>query len=585
MKKKRRFKINFLHNTSHETKIFLLFVIVCLLIKIALTSWRAIFAIPNALSDDGLMQNSAMSILDLHWFGHFDAYTLSKRNIFPFYLATTSALGIPFLIANEILWFVAVLVIVFLVKKYTNKKWPLYVAFLLLFFNPATFATGVSVRIYRDAILPSLILICLGSLGHIYTNIKDKKPFRGWLTSYAVSLVFFWFLREESIWIVPVLALLTLAIVLIVAKSKEDIRYKRKTILQIFLVPILSVFVVGLGIRTVNFALYGSFVVSEDQSAGFQNFYNAIGRIDSDKKTGTIDLPTDVRNKIYEISPTFATIKDEMENVVVPDFKKHGDDPEEINTGWTSWSLRRAMSTEGYYQDARTANDFYEQVAKDINAACDEGKLECHSHKPGLVETITGNMPWLIGNIFDGIKYSYSFSDTAVKQYYSDPVPMARGEASEILTHENMMSQSVNTQENPGDFSHFTLIDKIKIKILSAIRKVYTIISPVIFWAAVVLFVVFSVRYLFFVKDGKKFYQRPQFGLIVLGVCTMAALILRCLIVGYVSLTAFYAMSDVYMYSCYALVLMFDVIALALTVSAFNGKIQGKVRKREVRRK
>lgn len=568
-------------NMSRETKIFLIFAVICLLIKIALTSWRAVYAIPNGLSDDGLMQNSAMSILDLHWFGHFDAYTLSKRNVFPFYLALNSALGIPFLIANEILWFVAVLVIVFLVKKYTNKKWPLYVAFLLLFFNPATFATAVSVRIYRDAILPSLILICLGSLFHVFTNIKNEKPFKGWLITYVASLTVFWYLREESIWIVPVILLCSLAIVLVVAKSKAVIKCKRKIILELFLAPILSILVVGLGFRTINFALYGSFVVSEDQSAAFQDFYNAIGKISSEQRTNTIDLPTDVRYKIYSISPTFATIEDVMENTVFPDIKKHGDNPEQINTGWTSWAIRQAMTAAGYYDNAKAANDFYAQVAKDINVACDEGKLECTNHKPGLVETIMGNIPWLAGNVFDNVKYAVSFSDTAVKQYYSDPVPEVRGEVSEILTHENIMSQSVNVQENPGDFSHFTLIDKIKIKILSAIRKAYIIISPALFWAAVVVFVALTIRYLFVIKDGQKFYQRPQFGLIVFSAGTLIALLIRCLIVGYLTLTAFYATSDVYMYSCYALVLTFDVLVMALLISTFKDKKRRKVKKHE----
>ena len=416
---------------------------------------------------------------------------------------------------------------------------------------------------------------------HVFTNIKNEKPFKGWLITYVASLTVFWYLREESIWIVPVILLCSLAIVLVVAKSKAVIKCKRKIILELFLAPILSILVVGLGFRTINFALYGSFVVSEDQSAAFQDFYNAIGKISSEQRTNTIDLPTDVRYKIYSISPTFATIEDAMENTVFPDIKKHGDNSEQINTGWTSWAIRQAMTAAGYYDNAKAANDFYAQVAKDINVACGEGKLECTNHKPGLVETIMGNIPWLAGNVFDNVKYAVSFSDTAVKQYYSDPVPEVRGEVSEILTHENIMSQSVNVQENPGDFSHFTLIDKIKIKILSAIRKVYIIISPALFWAAVVVFVALTIRYLFVIKDGQKFYQRPQFGLIVFSAGTLIALLIRCLIVGYLTLTAFYATSDVYMYSCYALVLTFDVLVMALLISTFKDKKRRKVKKHE----
>lgn len=571
---------DFLQKISPDTKKFLIFAFVCLFIKLALTSWRAIYAIPNGLSDDGLMQNSAIAILDLHWFGGFNAFTLCKRNIFSFYLAGLNALGIPLLFANEILYFIAVLVIVFLIKKYTNKKWPLYVAFGVLFFNPATFATSTSVRIYRDAVYPAITLITLGSLFHVLTNIKNKKPFKGWFITYVVSLVIFWFLREESIWITPILAFCTLIGILFLVKRK-DLENKKRIILKLILTPILSVLVLNLGFRIVNLAVYGEFVVTEDQSSAYQDFYNAIGKINSDARTDTIDLPTDVRNKIYEVSPTFATIKDNLENEVFPTIKVHGDNPEEINSGWTTWAIRQAMASAGYYKEVKLANAFYEQVALEIKIACDEGKLECTNHKPGLVETILGNISRLTGEVFDSLKYVYTFSGTEVKQWYSEPEPMVLGEASETLTGENMMSSVVNAQENRPDSTHFTMFDKIKIKILKGVRAIYKYLSPVLFWAAAAMFVIMTIKYLFVVKDGQKFYQRPQFDLIVFSVSILVALLIRCLIVAYLNITAFNAISDLYLYTGYSLLLVFDVMVFALLVSAFSDIKRRKVKNEE----
>ena len=576
--------VGFLKRITPETKTFLVFAVVCLLIKLALVSWRAIYAIPNGLSDDGLMQNTAVSLLDAHWMGGFNANTLSKRNIFSFYLAFNNAFGIPLLIANEILYFVAILIIVFLMKKYTNKKWPLYIAFGLLFFNPATFATATSVRIYRDAVFPSVILICLGSLFHVFTNIKDQKPFKGWSTLYMASLTVFWFLREESIWILPIISICSLIAIMFAVKRKNK-KYTKKTILGLILAPLLSILVVGFGFKILNFVVYGSFAVTEDQTSGYQNFYNAVGKINSDERTDTVDFSTDIRYKIYSVSPTFKTIEDEMENAVFPAIKIHGGDPEEINSGWTTWAVRWAMAEKGYYGNAKTANEFYEKVASEINVACDEGKIECTNQKPGLTKVIMSNIPRITEETFSNLQFAYTFSGTEVKQYYSEPEPPVLGEISENLTNENILFHSVGAQENPNDLLHYTLVDKIKIKILSGIKKAYQVLSPVLFWVAIGALAILSVKYLFATKDGKKFYQRPQFNLIVFSFSILAALLIRCLIVAYLNISAFYATSDLYLYACYSLVLAFDVMVLFLAISGIRVKIHREVKRDESKRK
>lgn len=570
---KTKSSLHFWQKLTPATKTFLIFAIICLLIKIALVSWRSIYAIPNAASDDGLMQKGAINLLEFQWFGAFDAYTLSKTNIFSFYLAALNTFGIPFLIGSEILFFIATLIIVFLLKKYVHNKWFPYLVFSFIFFNPATFATATSVRIYRDAIYPSIILICLGSLFHIFTNIKNQKPYNAWLAVYTISLTFFWFLREESVWILPILIFCSLFIIFFINKYQSP-PARKKSILKFLLIPPAAILIVWLGFKTANFIAYNSFVLTESDSSGYQDFYNAVNKISSSERTDTIDFPTDVRYQIYDVSPTFSTIKDSLENTVFPTIKLLGDNPEEINSGWTTWAIRQAMARHGYYDSATSANNFYSQVATEINAACDDTKLDCTYKKPGLVSTLLSNIPRLFSEIFSNLRFAYTFSGTEIRQYYSEPTPVSLGEAAEILTKENILSASDGIRENPADPTRYTKIDKLKIKLLAIIRKAYQIASPVLFWVSVILFVILSIKYLFCTKDGRKFYERPHFDLIAFSASILVALLIRCLIVAYLNISSFYATSDLYLYVCYSLVLVFIACIFTLTIISISDTIK-----------
>jgi len=50
----------------------------------------------------------------------------------------------------------------------------------------------------------------------------------------------------------------------------------------------------------------------------------------------------------------------------------------EILAGWFLWAFRDAVAGAGYYSHGSYPADYYERLAGEINAACDEGALACY---------------------------------------------------------------------------------------------------------------------------------------------------------------------------------------------------------------
>jgi hypothetical protein len=49
--------------------------------------------------------------------------------------------------------------------------------------------------------------------------------------------------------------------------------------------------------------------------------------------------------------------------------------PNEIGVGWIVWATRQAASTQGIFASPKIARRFFTRAAREINAACDNGRL------------------------------------------------------------------------------------------------------------------------------------------------------------------------------------------------------------------
>ena len=104
----------------------------------------------------------------------------------------------------------------------------------------------------------------------------------------------------------------------------------------------------------------------------------ALTRVAPDAQQRYIPIPYQTRQMLYEISPTLASIQDEIENRDMYSRYGYADKPEFIANG-IHWMLQRGRGQRRRVRHARDARAFWQAVADEVNAACDAGESACRA--------------------------------------------------------------------------------------------------------------------------------------------------------------------------------------------------------------
>ena len=212
-------------------------------------------------------------------------------------------------------------------------------------------------------------------------------------------------------WLVPSLTIIT---IIYLAKLFSLNRSKtNKNKLKIGLVNLLLPFIIfATAINTIsmiNFINYGIYTTVDIKAKGFVQAYSALMRVKSQYKP-FIPVPREAREKIYQISPTFKELQPFLETSngfistscrVIPSTCQEKD----YAGGWFIWALRDAVARAGYYVDANQTDSFYQKIAREINQACDEQKLDCKPFRKSLAPEFRLNyVQPLITSALDSLK-------------------------------------------------------------------------------------------------------------------------------------------------------------------------------------
>jgi len=200
----------------------------------------------------------------------------------------------------------------------------------------------------------------------------------------------FWLTREESLWAVPGLSLLTLA-AFVVAVGQH--RW-REVLLSIAVIA-AAWGAVEAGYRTINFIAYESFSGVETGERNYKRALSALHSVRSGGALPFVSVTRAARKHIYAVSPTFATLASYIDGDGGKSWDLHScrampSSCGEIGSGWFAFMLRDAVATSGNFSSPAQASGFFGRIADEINAACAKGALEC---KPQLIAELP-NVSW-----------------------------------------------------------------------------------------------------------------------------------------------------------------------------------------------
>lgn len=529
-----------------------IFMISFIIIKQLLVIGIPLFAHAGAGHDDRLMINMASSLINGEWLGEYSEKTLVKGLFFPFFLVINDLLGIPYSLSVPGVYSIACMIFVFGIRKLFPTEWPLFLIFIGLLFNPISFADETFLRVYRNSLTASQALIVSGSMFAVYLNRFENNWIQiMWAVMAGFGLASLWHTREDGIWIIPlVLGVVIVTGISIMVRQELLLKDRVKKII-ITLVPVSILILSTIIISSINYNHYGVYTTNELNNSNFTKAIKLIYSVQPSEDVERASVPRSTMIKIYEVSPTLNSIKGELE-ASLDRWSWYEKDVKvrQVEDGFFFWALREAVSNSGYYEEAEKANNFYKNVALDLEASFASGKLEHRLTMPSALMS-----PWrdafreeLPLAFLKTINYIVSFE--AIETTMTDSIDDGKNG---ILIFEEITNNPARIKGNP-----IPLGDQIRIAVLNGVTGIYQIIGTFAFVAALVSYGLLSI--FIFIKNLRKKYQLMDSWLVLsamlFSVCVLAVG------VAYTDISAYVAISYWYLAGAYPLITAFSIIGL-----------------------
>ncbi|MDD7048587.1 MAG: hypothetical protein PUI15_05835 [Lachnospiraceae bacterium] len=344
-------------------------------------AWRAPYVFQTiAEHDDALQVKQAYNLLQSRWLGSYDQRTLSKGISFPVFLAVLNRLHIPYGMGLGFFMVLASACVMASLRPVFGNLWFRLCGYAALLYNPLGFSTHLALRIYRSSLTPWACLLVLAAFTGIFLRRRDPLRYLiFWSLLGVVSLPFFWYLREDSVWLAPYVLLASLITTLIWIFGVK----RRGVSLLLSILSLLLPFGSLYGVRKVqeaeNLKCYQIAAVNDRSETNFAVVMNLLHHIDDG--TGRMDrvreqdqewVSREAMQQAVSVSPALQEIQEEIQDY----WDAWAGDNGRIEGDTASWMLRDAVYAGGYYKDGATADAWYGTVAEELEKAFREGTLK-----------------------------------------------------------------------------------------------------------------------------------------------------------------------------------------------------------------
>ncbi|MEJ5365513.1 MAG: hypothetical protein WHS86_10450 [Desulfosoma sp.] len=379
-------------------------------------------ALSDARYDSRLFIDLARSIAASRWLGPYDERTLVKGPFYPLWIAAAHHLHLPLLKTQHALYVLSAGSAAWALARRLGSVGALFL-FMVLLFHPTSYAAHTAM-VLREYVFQSLAVLVVSLAVLLFQEGEAWGRGRmGLAVLLGLTLGCFWLTREESVWIVPFYAVAAGHFLWRRLGAGED---RKKDLFKSAFFVVIPLLVLGLTIgcvSAVNKAWYGIWETVEVKSSFFRDAYGALSRVQPEVFKPAVPVPRDVRMKLYDASPSFRELRPFLERedsvwtcalfylkrasmagtldpatqrgidfVLSHDasgvwraaWDKADKEPCDIYGAWFVWALREAAAAAGHHKSAPAARAYYEKLALEINAACDEKRIPCGPHRSSL---------------------------------------------------------------------------------------------------------------------------------------------------------------------------------------------------------
>ncbi|OQX19236.1 MAG: hypothetical protein BWK76_05305 [Desulfobulbaceae bacterium A2] len=437
--------------------------------------------------DDLLFINLAASLLSGDWLGDYNQLTLIKGPFYSMFIALVYWLNIPLLLAQQLLQAGAGAVFVLALRPLIRRSWLLLAVFFVLLFNPFSYNYPSVGRVLQLAIYPSLGLLVFGlALGlalRAGDSLRRGLPWALWL---GLVTGLFWLTRDESVWIVPSLALLLLWSV-----GNALVRGRGwRGVALLHLLPATVWYGVLLLVCGLNYLYYGVFVRNELESPEFKAAYGGLLRIRTAEDRQYYPVVQAARRLGYEVSPALRELEPYLDGEIGNRWQRICACPD-LPAAFFIWAFRDAVTAAGYHMNAVDTLAFYGRIGEEIDQACSQGRIECRPRLTSLMP------PWrpeynaqllpiygkLLRQIVTMNAWALTQGGLAAKvEGWRSQAPLPEMVLFESITRERVLPARKDVQETEPHFHR--QLNREKTRLLDQIGRAYQRVVPYLFVVA-----------------------------------------------------------------------------------------------------
>ncbi|MEA5050204.1 MAG: hypothetical protein VB021_01885 [Oscillospiraceae bacterium] len=344
--------------------------------KLFLCSFQMITVFPgSAPIDDEWLLAAAQSIERGEWLGAYTWLTLTKNMFFSVWLALLHTLGIPYLIGNQLLYLAACAVCCRAAGgRLVEARWQRLLFFAVLWLSPYSYATA-TLRLYRDSITQPLALLFFGGMLGFCLRWRDRLSARiGFAAAAGLGLGLTYITKEDGVWMVPYAAAASLVYILFVLFDKSaPVRRRIAGLAAPAVLAAVCLCVTG-AYCYMNYRYYGRFIANEISAPEFVDALEAMRSADDDLPHEANFVCYETRERIYAAVPLAAQLGKYLDGGAY--YAGYGDpQTREFNHGGFFFMVQKAAYDAGLATTAQQKQAFFAQLAADINAALDDGRL------------------------------------------------------------------------------------------------------------------------------------------------------------------------------------------------------------------
>ncbi len=379
---------------GNTAKLFLGLAVMLTLLRLAFFLTLPLDALGNAVHDD---MNQALASDYLYrglWLGPFSDMTLIKGISYPLFLAFARRLMIPSPVLLCLFYVLSASLFVYALRDEIRKPALRFVLYLCLLYAPPGFDGDTAQRVYRNVLMYPAVLLVAASLTGLYFACRHGKKKLLWLLAAGFGFTFFYYIREDSIYLLPLFICGLLYCfycgILRDVRKGQRLRAALRRLPQV-LVPVLIFVILTLSLRFVNYRAYGEFVTNDRTEGAFAALSGDLLKIEEGRRYASGQRrdpeafrdPTDfwvtdeTIRAAMEVSPTLASIEKE----VFSQRETWGTLDKDLPGDMFTWAMRSALTDAGYFADGKAMQAFCAAAHEEISAALKDGLL---TRAPGL---------------------------------------------------------------------------------------------------------------------------------------------------------------------------------------------------------